>query len=154
MKVAIGADHAGFRAKEAIAELLEDLGHDVEDCGTYDEESTDYPDYARAVGRSVASGEAARGILVCGSGIGVNVAANKVPGVRASVCHDTYSARQGVEHDAMNVLCVGARILGSELIAEIVRSFLGAEFSGVERHRRRLDKVKKIEEDALAGNLD
>jgi ribose 5-phosphate isomerase B len=111
----------------------------------------DYPDYARAVGSAVAAGRAERGLIVCGSGVGVAVAACKIPGIRASMCHDTYSARQGVEHDAMNVLTLGARVVGSELAAELVSAFLAARFSGVERHRRRLAKVEELEREALLG---
>jgi ribose 5-phosphate isomerase B len=153
MKIGVGADHAGFEAKDEAVELIEELGHEVVDYGTDGPESVDYPDYGRKVGAAVASGEVDRGIIFCGSGVGVSVAANKIPGVRAGVCHDTYSARQGVEHDDMNTLCLGARIIGSELIAEILRAFLGAEFSGAERHVRRLNKVKEIEADALDGEF-
>lgn len=153
MKIGIGTDHAGYRAKEAVVALLEELGHEVRDFGTEDETSVDYPDFARAVGAAVASGEVDRGIVLCGSGVGVSIAANKIPGVRAATCHDTYSARQGVEHDAMNVLCLGARVVGSELIEAIVRSYLSAEFSGVDRHERRLGKVKEIERDAIEGKF-
>ncbi len=153
MIVAVGADHAGFEAKDRAIELIEELGHEVVDDGTGDATSVDYPDFGRKVGVAVSSGEADRGIIFCGSGVGVSVAANKIPKVRAGVCHDTYSARQGVEHDDMNVLCLGARIVGSELITEIIRAFLGAEFSGAERHVRRLNKVKQIEADALAGKF-
>lgn len=154
MQVGIGADHAGYAAKEAAAELIRELGHDVVDYGTDSEESVDYPDFARKVGGAVSSGEVDRGIIFCGSGVGVSVAANKIPRVRAAICHDSYSARQGVEHDDMNVLCVGARVIGAELIAEVVRAFLGAEFSGVDRHERRLGKVEQIEADALDGQFD
>jgi len=153
MRIGIGSDHAGFRAKEAIKPLLEELGHEVVDLGTDSEESVDYPDYAKAVGLAIHDGEVDRGIIFCGSGVGVSVAANKVPGVRAATCHDTYSAAQGVEHDDMNVLCLGARVVGSELIEAIVESFLGEEFSGVDRHVRRLNKVKQIEQDALDGKF-
>ena len=151
MKVAIGCDHAGFPAKERVIDEVRQFGAEVVDCGTDSTESVDYPDFARPVALAVARGEVDRGIVVCGSGVGVTVAANKVPGVRAAMCHDTYSAHQGVEHDAMNVLCLGARIIGEELIAEIVHSFLGAEFSGKPRHVRRLNKVLDIERAALAG---
>ena len=153
MRIGIGSDHAGYEAKELAVELVESLGHEVTDYGTDDTESVDYPDYARKVGGAVNAGEVDRGIIFCGSGVGVSVAANKIPGVRAAVCHDPYSARQGVEHDDMNVLCVGARVIGSELIDEVVRAFLSAEFSGVDRHVRRLEKVKQIEADALAGKF-
>ena len=154
MRVGIGSDHAGYRAKEAAKAFIEELGHEVKDFGTDDESSVDYPDYARAVGGALANGEIERGIIFCGSGVGVSVAANKIPGVRAAICHDTYSARQGVEHDDMNILCIGARVIGSELIEAVVESFLGAEFSGVDRHVRRLNKMKQIEADALDGAFD
>jgi len=154
MRIGIGADHAGYEAKDAAAELIRELGHEVVDFGTDSDESVDYPDYAREVGGAVSSGGVDRGIIFCGSGVGVSVAANKIPRVRAAICHDSYSARQGVEHDDMNVLCVGARVIGSELIAEVVRAFLRAEFSGVDRHERRLGKVEQIEADALAGKFD
>jgi len=154
MRVGVGSDHAGFRAKELVVELVEELGHTVRDFGTDGGESVDYPDYARSVGAAVASDEIDRGIILCGSGVGVSVAANKIPGVRAGVCHDTYSARQGVEHDDMNILCIGARVIGSELIDAVVQSFVEAEFSGAERHRRRLEKVLQIERDSLDGAFD
>ena len=145
MRIAIGADHAGFPIKGAIIEEVRALGHAPIDKGTDSTASVDYPDFAAAVGESVMTGDADRGIILCGSGVGACVAANKMPGIRASVCHDTYSAHQGVEHDDMNVLCLGARIIGPELALELVRAFLGARFSGEERHQRRLDKVKAIE---------
>src|SRR6185437_9530104 len=146
MRIAVGADHAGTPMNEtAIAELRR-LGHDVVDLGTHDpSQPDDYPDYAVAVAEEVTSGRCERGLLICGSGVGVSVAANKFPGVRAALCHDTYSAHQGVEHDDMNALCLGARIVGDELAKEIVRSFLRAEYSREERHARRLGKVLAIE---------
>ena len=139
MRIALGTDHAGFELREKVARVLADLGHDVDDVGahTYDPED-DYPDFARLVAEAVAAGEADRGVLVCGSGVGASVAANKVAGVRAAMCHDTYSAHQGVEHDDMNVLCMGARVIGEELAREVVTSVLGAAFSGEERHVRRV----------------
>jgi ribose 5-phosphate isomerase B len=146
MRIAVGTDHAGFPAKAAVVAELRRLGHEVVDKGTDSTTPVDYPDYAEAVGESVLSGEAERGIMLCGSGVGACVAANKMTGVRASVCHDTYSAHQGVEHDNMNVLCIGARIVGPELAIELVRAFAGAKFSGEERHVRRLKKVLAIEE--------
>ena len=150
MRVAIGADHAGFHLKEDVAKALRKLGQDVLDLGTYRAEpSDDYPDFARAVGQAIVDGQADRGILICGSGVGVSVAANKMPGIRAAVCHDTYSAHQGVEHDDMNVLVLGSRIIGTELAHELVRAFLGAQFTGEERHLRRLAKVKAIEDQFL-----
>jgi len=145
MRIAIGADHAGFLLKENLAELLKQLGHEVHDLGTYSTDPVDYPDYADAVGQAVLNHSADRGILICGSGVGAVVAANKIPGIRAGLCHDTYSAHQGVEHDNMNVLVLGSRIIGTELAHELVRAFLGAQFSGEERHRRRLGKIDAME---------
>jgi ribose 5-phosphate isomerase B len=146
MKLAIGADHAGFPLKEEIRGYLERLEHEVIDLGAYNTEPSDYPDFAEAVGRTLMAGRAERGILVCGSGVGVNVAANKMPGIRACMCHDTYSAHQGVEHDDMNVLVLGARIIGSALAFDLVSSFLNAHFQKQEeRFVRRLNKVKAIE---------
>jgi ribose 5-phosphate isomerase B len=146
MKIAIGADHAGFPLKEEIRGYLERLGHEVIDLGAYNTEPSDYPDFAEAVGRTLMAGRAERGILVCGSGVGVNVAANKMPGIRACMCHDSYSAHQGVEHDDMNVLVLGARIIGSALAFDLVSSFLNAHFQKQEdRFVRRLNKVKAIE---------
>lgn len=144
-RVALGADHAGFRYKQALVAELQDAGYRVTDMGTHSEEPADYPDFAAAVAEAVGSGRAERGIVVCGSAVGVCVTANKFPGVRAGICHDTYSAHQGVEHDDMNVLCLGERIIGIEVAREVVRAFLGARFSGEERHERRLAKVKEIE---------
>lgn len=145
MRVAVGADHAGYRYKSDLARRIRDAGHEVLDLGTDSEASTDYPEFAHAVARAVVEGRADRGVLVCGSGVGVTVAANKVPGVRAATCHDCYSARQGVEHDDLNVLCLGERVVGIELARSIVHAFLAARFSGVERHARRLEKLKAIE---------
>ena len=148
MRIAIGADHGGFALKAQLATFLEELGHEVLDVGAHAmDASDDYPDFAKAVAEGVASQKAQRGIMVCGSGVGASVAANKVRGVRASVCHDTYSAHQGVEHDDMNVLCLGDRIVGVELAKELVRSFVSARFTGEERHRRRLGKVMDMESD-------
>ncbi len=145
MLIAVGADHAGFPLKEEIAACLRKAGYGVLDVGTDSAEPVDYPDYAMAVGEKLRSGEADRGILICGSGVGACVAANKLPGVRAGLCHDTYSARQGVEHDNVNLLCLGARVVGPELALELVRTFLAAEFSGEERHLRRLAKIAELE---------
>ena len=148
MRIALGADHAGYELKAPIAELLKSLGHEVVDVGAYSmDPSDDYPDFALALADAVASGKAERGVMVCGSGVGASVAANKVAGVRAAVCHDTYSAHQGVEHDDMNVLCLGARIVGEEVAKELVPAFVSARFSGEERHRRRLEKVLAAESD-------
>ena len=146
MRVAIGSDHAGFELKERLKSEMAALGIAVEDLGTSSAEvSVDYPDFSIAVGEAVASGRAERGVVVCATGIGASIAANKVDGVRAAVCHDTYSAHQGVEHDDMNVLTLGARVIGAEPALECALAFLGATFSGEPRHRRRLDKVLAIE---------
>lgn len=151
MIVAFGCDHAGFPLRPRILQAIADAGHEVLDCGARELiPDDDYPDYARAVGAAVTDGRAERGVIVCGSGVGVSVAASKIPGIRAAMCHDTYSARQGVEHDAMNVLTLGARVVGPELAAELVTAFLGATFSGAERHRRRLAKIEEIEREAVA----
>jgi len=146
MRIAIGADHGGFELKNELAGQLKQAGHEVVDVGAHAyDASDDYPDFARLIAETVASGRAQRGVLICGSGVGASIAANKVKGVRAAVCHDTYSAHQGVEHDDMNVLCLGARIVGAELARELVMAFVGAQFSGEERHVRRLNKVLAIE---------
>ncbi len=145
MRIAVGADHAGLPLKgPAIAELQQ-LGDEVADLGTHGEEAVDYPDFAQAVAEAVMRGEADRGLLLCGSGVGTSVAANKVPGVRAAVCHDTFSAHQGVEDDDMNVLCLGTRVVGPTLALEIIRAWRAAAFSSEDRHVRRLNKVKAIE---------
>jgi RpiB/LacA/LacB family sugar-phosphate isomerase len=148
MRVALGADHAGFEMKELLSEHLRALGHEVLDLGANGSEPSDYPDFARAVGSAVAEHRADRGVLVCGSGVGATVAANKLRGIRAGLCHDTYSAHQGVEHDNMNVLVLGSRVIGIELARELTTAFLRASFSGEERHRRRLAKVAALEEGA------
>ena len=149
LRVALGADHGGFDLKNELYARLRKTGQ-VTDFGAHKLDATDdYPDVVRTVARAVASGEVQRAILICGSGVGACIAANKVPGVRASVCHDTYSAHQGVEHDDMNVLCLGARVIGVELAAELAQAFIKARFSGEERHRRRLDKVLAIEREWL-----
>jgi len=145
MRVAIGSDHAGYELKECLESYLVELGHEVIDLGTHSADPVDYPDYAEAVGKEVIGGGADRGLLICGSGVGVCVAANKIPGIRAGTCHDTYSAHQGVEHDDMNVLVLGARIIGTALAKEIAQAFLGARFSDEKRHQRRLSKVFDIE---------
>ncbi|MEO8432313.1 MAG: ribose 5-phosphate isomerase B [Acidobacteriota bacterium] len=154
MKIALGCDHAGFPLKQEVRTLLGKLGHEVIDLGTDGTEPVDYPDFAKAVGLSVSRGETERGIVLCGSGVGASVAATKIPGIRAALCHDTFSARQGVEDDDMNVLCLGARVIGPSLAAEVLRAFLSAKFSGAERHVRRLNKVHQIEADARAGVFD
>ena len=146
MKIAVAADHGGFPLKADIIALLKQAGHEPIDLGASEYVAgDDYPDYAYQVGRTVQTGQAERGIILCGSGVGACIAANKMKGVRAGLCHDTYSAHQGVEHDNMNVLCLGARIVGVELANEIVRAFVGARFNAGERFQRRLDKVLKIE---------
>jgi len=150
MRVAIGADHAGFRMKLDLIEFLASAGHSVVDCGADSEAPSDYPDFAEAVGRALLEARADRGLLVCGSGVGASVAANKLPGIRAGLCHDTYSAHQGVEHDDMNVLVLGSRVIGPELARELTAAFLRARFSGEERHRRRLAKIAKLEKSQCA----
>lgn len=145
MRIAIGSDHAGFQLKEIMCGYLRESKHQVMDVGTHSTEPVDYPDFAEAIGKALIEGQADRGILICGSGVGASVAANKMPGIRAGLCHDTYSAHQGVEHDDMNVLVMGARVIGVELARELVRAFLGAEFMGEERHRRRLEKIRLLE---------
>ncbi len=145
MRIAVGTDHAGFPLKAPAVAELKSLGHEVLDKGTDSIEAVDYPDYAQAVAEAVMRGEADRGLLLCGSGVGACVVANKVPGVRAATCHDTYSAHQGVEHDDANVLCLGARVVGENLAVEIIRAWDGARFSEAERHKRRLGKVNAIE---------
>jgi ribose 5-phosphate isomerase B len=147
MKVAVGSDHGGFRLKEIVVGFLSKGGHEVFDLGAHSAEPSDYPDFSRAVAESVLEQESDRGILICGSGVGASVAANKFPGIRAAVCHDTFSAHQGVEDDDMNILCLGERVIGPELAKEIILRFLAARFSGAERHVRRLDKVKAIEKE-------
>jgi ribose 5-phosphate isomerase B len=150
MNLVIGSDHAGYRLKMVIGELLRSMGHDVLDVGAFDEKPSDYPDYAEKVGEAVLAGRE-RGVLICGSGVGVSVAANKIPGIRAAMCHDTYSAHQGVEHDDMNVLVLGERVIGVELAKDLVRAFLGTKFTHEERHVRRLNKVEAIEAKYMTG---
>jgi ribose 5-phosphate isomerase B len=149
MKLVVGSDHAGFQLKNEMASLLKSLGHDVLDVGAYDERPSDYPDFAEAVGRAVLDGRAERGVLICGSGVGASVAANKLVGIRAGMCHDTYSAHQGVEHDDINVLVLGSRVVGVKLAEDLVKAFLGAQFTREERHVRRLAKVKSLENKML-----
>ena len=151
MKVAVGADHAGYALKGEVVSWLESEGHQVNDLGAYHlDPDDDYPDFAVAVAGSVTSGEVERGILVCGSGVGACITANKVKGIRACLCHDTYSARQGVEHDDMNVICVGGRIIGIDLAKVVIQEFLGAAFVPEARFKRRLDKMIRVEQDGLA----
>ena len=151
MKIGIGADHGGFEMKQQLARLLASERHEVVDFGNkvYDSDD-DYPDFAIPLARAVAAGQVDRGVLVCGSGVGASVAANKVVGVRAALCHDDYSSRQGVEDDNMNVLCLGGRTMGVAVAWDCVKNFLGAQFSGAERHRRRLAKVLEVEASSLA----
>lgn len=145
MKVALGSDHAGFELKQDLVGYVHDLGHEVLDLGTTSTAPVDYPKFSEAVALAVRDGRAERGILICGSGVGASVAANKIPGIRAGLCHDTYSAHQGVEHDNMNVLVMGGRVIGEALARELVGAYLGAHFSGEERHRRRLAEIGAIE---------
>jgi ribose 5-phosphate isomerase B len=153
MKVAIGSDHAGFQLKNAMGDVLRSAGNDVVDVGAFKENPTDdYPDFAEAVGRAVLDGKAERGVLICGSGVGASVAANKLPGIRAGMCHDTYSAHQGVEHDNINVLVLGSRVIGVALAHDLVEAFMGAKFSNEERHVRRLGKVKALETKYCPGS--
>ncbi len=146
MRVVIGSDHAGVDLKQVVHEDLEARGFEVEDVGTYTHDAVDYPDFAEKVGHAVLSGKADRGILICGSGVGASIAANKMDGIRAGLTHDFYSAHQGVEHDNMNVLVLGARVIGVETAKELSHAFLSANFTNEERHARRLAKVLKLEE--------
>jgi ribose 5-phosphate isomerase B len=145
MRIALSADHAGYELKQQLCAHLARQGHEVLDLGTHSTAPVDYPDSAESVAQALSAGQADRAVVVCGSGAGVSIAANKFPGIRAAVCHDTYTAHQAVEHDDLNVLCLGARIIGSALAFEIVDAFLSARFSGEDRHQRRLDKVLAIE---------
>jgi RpiB/LacA/LacB family sugar-phosphate isomerase len=145
MNIVLGSDHAGYEMKNMLLIELKAAGHNVIDVGAHGTEPSDYPDFAAAVGRTVLEGRAERGILICGSGVGAAVAANKVRGIRAGLCHDNYSAHQGVEHDDMNVLVLGSRIIGSALARELATTFLAARFTGEERHQRRLAKIKRLE---------
>jgi ribose 5-phosphate isomerase B len=154
MRVAVAFDHRGVRLRERVLEEVRALGHEPVDLGAdAPEPPVDYPDKAREVGEAVTGGGAERGILVCGSGVGAAIAACKLPGVRAAICHDTYSAHQGVEHDDMNVLCLGSEVVGSALAGELVRAFLAAEFDGGERYRRRLEKIETMEREAASGQV-
>jgi ribose 5-phosphate isomerase B len=153
MRIAIGADHGGYTLKTEIIDFLVDRGYQVFDQGTHSEDSVDYPDFAEQVAYKITDGQADRGILICGSGVGVCIAANKIKGIYAAICHDSYSAKQGVEHDHMNVLCLGGRVIGAELAKVLVAAFLDAKFigkeQGEERHLRRTNKIKSIEEKEL-----
>ena len=152
MKVAVASDHAGFELKKLLLQYIAEAGHEADDLGAFNAEPSDYPDFAEKAGIAVSSGSAGRAVLVCGSGVGASIAANKLKGVRAGICHDVYSAHQGVEHDDMNVLVLGSRVIGPELARELVRAFLAARFSGEERHRRRLEKVRYLEEECCERN--
>ena len=151
MRIAVGTDHGGYLLKETIIAVIRETGHEVLDFGTDSEDSVDYPDFAEKVSSAIQSGKADRGIVICGSGVGICIAANKMRGIYAAICHDAYSAKQGVEHDNMNVLCLGGRIVGIELAKVLVQSFLDARFGGEdqgqERHQRRVEKVKKLEKE-------
>jgi ribose 5-phosphate isomerase B len=146
MNVAVGSDHGGFELKTVVIDAIRNAGHDVVDCGAFAlEPGDDYPDFAASVARALMEGRAARGVLICGSGVGASIAANKFKGIRAALCHDTFSAHQGVEDDSMNVIALGARVVGPSLAAEIVAAILRAQFSGAERHKRRLEKVNEFD---------
>jgi len=146
MRIAVASDHGGFDLKKDLAGALAQAGHEVVDMGAHQFDPTDdYPDFAAAIARAVAAGEVERGVLVCGSGVGASIAANKIHGVRAAICHDTYSAHQGVEHDDMNILVLGGRVIGTEVAHELVRAFTGATFSREPRHVRRVNKVKALD---------
>jgi ribose 5-phosphate isomerase B len=145
MRIAVGNDHAGLPIKAAVMDELQQLGHEVSDLGTNDPRSQDFPDFAGYVGRAIQQGDAERGVLICGSGVGVCIAANKLHGIRASIAHDTYSAHQGVEHDGMNVLCLGGRIIGEALARELVRTFVNAQFQEEDRFIRRVNKINTLE---------
>jgi RpiB/LacA/LacB family sugar-phosphate isomerase len=145
MKIVIGSDHAGFQLKAAMGDLLRSLNQEVLDVGAFNENPSDYPDFAEAVGRAILERKAERGVLICGSGVGASVAANKLTGIRAAVCHDSYSAHQGVEHDDMNILVLGSRIIGVKLAEDLVKAYLAAKFTNEDRHVRRLAKIKALE---------
>ena len=145
MRVAVACDHGGFPLKEPIIKTIQCLGHEAIDLGAFNEDKTDYPDYAQKAGESILTGKAERAVVICGSGVGACIAANKMKGIYACLCHDTYSAHQGVEHDNMNVLCLGARIVGVELAAEIVKNFLSAKFLNTGNYLRRFGKIQNIE---------
>ena len=152
MRVAVAFDHRGVKLRERLLEVVAALGHEAVDLGTdKPEPRIDYPDKAREIGESIRSGEAERAVFVCGSGVGASVAANKLPGIRAAICHDIYSAHQGVEHDDMNVLCLGSEVIGAELAADLTRAFLDARFDGAERYVRRLEKIEEMERETTYG---
>ena len=147
LRVILASDHAGFRLKRSLLSRLGANGYELLDIGTDNEDPVDYPQFASTAALAVAKGEGERAIIICGSGVGASIVANKIPGIRAGLCHDTYSARQGVEHDDMNVLCLGSRVIGTELARELAMAFLSARFTGEERHRRRLDELRRIEQE-------
>ncbi len=148
MRVAVAFDHRGVKLRERVLDEVRALGHEPVDLGTDSDDPVDYPDKAQDIGDAIRSDAAERGILVCGSGVGAAIAACKLPGIRAAICHDTYSAHQGVEHDDMNVLCIGSGVVGADMAAELIRAFLGAQFDGGERYRRRLEKIEAMEREA------
>jgi RpiB/LacA/LacB family sugar-phosphate isomerase len=150
VRIALASDHAGLQLKQDLVPYLGALRHDVLDLGTHTTEPVDYPDMADLLGHALLAGQAQRGVLICGSGVGASVAANKLPGIRAGLCHDTYSAHQGVEHDDMNILVLGGRVIGTELARELVRAFLGARYTCEERHERRLAKIRALERQTTA----
>src|SRR5438093_2570777 len=153
MLVAVGADHAGFSLKQDLVAYLKELGHEVQDVGAHrPDPNDDYPDYAQAVAEAIVNGQTERGVLICGSGVGASVAANKIPGIRAGLCHDVYSAHQGVEHDNANLLVLGSRVIGVETARELVKAFLSARFSSEERHQRRVGKIADIERRYCVGS--
>ena len=152
MRIAIANDHAGYPIKDEIINTLQELGHEIIDVGSFNQEPVDYPDFAEKAAKIILKGQADRGIIICGSGVGVCIAANKIKGIYAGVCHDTYSAHQGVEHDNMNVLCLGARIIGVELAKDIVKAFINAKFSKDERHLRRVGKIVELENSGKINN--
>jgi RpiB/LacA/LacB family sugar-phosphate isomerase len=154
MRIVIGSDHAGYDLKLVIVDTVKAMGHEVIDVGTYSKEKVDFPDFAEKVGENILSGSADRGVAICGSGVGVCIAANKIPGIYAAVCHDTYTAHQGVEHDGMNVLCLGGRVVGVELAIEIIKSFLNANFIEDERFNRRVSKIKAIEMKTIKSHYE
>jgi ribose 5-phosphate isomerase B len=152
VRVSVAADHAGYALKAVVLDLVRAAGHEALDLGTHSTDPVDYPDIASALGHHLTSGQSERGVLLCGSGVGISIAANKLAGVRAAICHDTYAAHQGVEHDAMNVLVLGARVIGPALAAELVHAFLLAQFSSEERHQRRFQKVLQLERELSVSN--
>jgi len=150
MRIAVVSDHAGFPFKDEVIRIVREAGHEPVDLGTDSSASVDYPDFAEKLGLAITAGQAERGVFVCGSGVGASIAANKIPGIYAGLCHDVYSARQGVEHDDMNVLCLGARVIGPAVVPDLVQAFLSAHFSTEERHRRRVGKIRSLESKGTA----